>query len=588
MMKTKRLISVLLAVLMLVSVVPFSASAAEEDAYVSAYDYETPVVLVHGIGQNDTYVLDENGNRQYAEDGSYLNGWPLEVDIEGALKTILPTLLGSVFLRHDLGLAEAMNKGAKELLFAVQKDNEGNYKNNIEVPCFRGSMAEMTKEMKDFCYSRIPVQLAGQIIGEDKVFYFGYDSLGDVAANARSLHEYIRNVVMPKTGADKVNICPISMGGSVAVEYLQMFKEDYDIIKNIVYVVPAIDGSDIVGGLLTGKLSIEDNDALYFDLIEILMGENYTSYLINMLLRLLPKKILKTALYALADGAVDALVRTTTQLWALCPTEYYPEAREKWLTDDNYKVIRDKVDYFMNARANFENNQNELIAKGASIYDIVCYDLTIFPLAPEYKTSNSDGIIQCSSTSMGATFADLGTTLGDGYKAAGTYCNNPAHNHLSPDGMVDPTTGLLPCTTWYFKGQSHEQLQYNDVCLSLATMLMIDDNMVDVYSNPEAYPQYNGERSIREVDKMISEYKRADKAALGADNCAAIEKAIAEVNAEKNNTVIDSAKWKTVEANLENAMIAAGLREKEKTSALENSFTNLTKQMNKMLNNVMK
>ena len=588
MMKTKRLISVLLAVLMLVSVVPFNASAAEEDAYVSAYDYETPVVLVHGIGQNDTYVLDENGNRQYAEDGSYLNGWPLEVNIEGALKTILPTLLGSVFLRHDLGLAEAMNKGAKELLFAVQKDNEGNYKNKVEVPCFRGSMAEMTKEMKDFCYSRIPVQLAGQIIGEDKVFYFGYDSLGDVEKNAASLHEYIRNVVMPKSGATKVNICPISMGGSVAVEYLQMFKEDYDIIKNIVYVVPAIDGSDIVGGLLTGKLSIEDNDALYFDLIEILMGENYTSYLINMLLRLLPKKILKTALYALADGAVDALVRTTTQLWALCPTEYYPEAREKWLTDDNYKAIREKVDYFMEARADFEKNQNELISKGASIYDIVCYDLPIFPLAPEYKTSNSDGIIQCTSTSMGATFADLGTTLGDGYKAKGTYCNNPAHNHLSPDGMVDPTTGLLPCTTWYFKGQSHEQLQYNDVCLSLATMLMIDDNMVDVYSNPEAYPQYNGERSIRNVDRMIEDYKKADKSKLGADKCAAIENAIAAVEAVKAETIINEAKWGTVESNLESAMIAAGLREAPKAAPLEDAFTNLTKQMNKMLNNVMK
>ncbi len=588
MMKTKRIISLLLAAVMLLSVVPFGASAAEESSYVTAYDYETPVVLVHGIGQNDTYILDENGNRQYAEDGSYLNGWPLEVDIKTALIDILPTLLGSIFLRRDLGLAKVMNKGAKDLLFAVQKDNEGNYKNKVEVPCFRGSMAEMTKEMKDFCYSRIPVQLAGQIIGEDKVFYFGYDSLGDVEKNAASLHEYIRNVVMPKTGATKVNICPISMGGSVAVEYLQMFKEDYDIIKNIVYVVPAIDGSDIVGGLLTGKLSIEDNDALYFDLIEILMGENYTSYLINMLLRLLPKKILKTALYALADGAVDALVRTTTQLWALCPTEYYAEAREKWLTDDNYKVIREKVDYFMQARADFEKNQNALIAKGASIYDIVCYDLTIFPLAPEYKTSNSDGIIQCESTSMGATFADLGTTLGDGYKAKGTYCKNPSHNHLSPDGMVDPTTGLLPCTTWYFKGQSHEQLQYNDVCLSLATMLMIDDNMVDVYSNPEAYPQYNGERSIRNVDRMIEDYNKADKSKLGADKCEAVEKAIAELNAEKAKTVIDNEKWDAAEKNLENAMIAAGLREAPKAAPLEDAFTNLTKQMNVTLNKIMK
>ena len=345
MMKTKKIISVLLAVLMLFSVVPFGASA-EESAYVPAYDTETPVVLVHGIGQNDTYVLDENGNRQYAEDGSYLNGWPLEVDIKTALIDILPTLLGSIFLRRDLGLAKVMNKGAKDLLFAVQKDNEGNYKNKVEVPCFRGSMAEMTSEMKDFCYSRIPVQLAGQIIGEDKVFYFGYDSLGDVMHETEKLHHYIHDVVLPKSPNGQVKLCHISLGGTIAINYLETYPEDYELIKKMVFVIPAIDGSDIVGGLLTGKLSIEDNDALYFDLIEILMGENYTSYLINMLLRLLPKKILKTALYALADGAVDALVRTTTQLWALCPTEYYPEARKKWLSDEEHTVIREKVDAF--------------------------------------------------------------------------------------------------------------------------------------------------------------------------------------------------------------------------------------------------
>lgn len=584
----KKTMSLILAILMLLSVIPFTGYAAEESTYIPAYDYDTPVVLVHGIGQNDTYVLDESGNRQLASDGSYLNGWPLEVDIKTALIDILPILLGSIFLRRDLGLAKVMNKGAKDLLFAVQKDNEGNYKNKVEVPCFRGSMAEMSAEMKDFCYSRIPVQLAGQIIGEDKVFYFGYDSLGDIETNARSLNEYIHNVVLPKTGAKKINLCPISMGGSVAVEYLQMFKEDYDIIKNIVYVVPAIDGSDIVGALLTGDLCIEDDEALYFDLLGMLMGDSYTTYLLNMFLRLLPKKVLKTALYALVDGAVEALVLNTTQLWALCPTSYYAEARETWLLGDEHTVIRDKVDYFMNARANFEKNQNELMSKGASVYDIVCYDLPIFPLTSNYKTVNSDGIIQCTSTSMGATFADLGTTLGDGYKAKGTYCNNPSHNHLSPDGMVDPTTGLLPCTTWYFKGQSHEQLQYNDVCLSLATMLMIDDNMVDVYSNPETYPQYNGQRYVRDVDRMISDYKKADKNALGAENCAAIEDAIAAVEAVRSETIINEAKWDAVEANLESAMIAAGLREKSNPSAIETGFTNLTKQMNKMLNNVMK
>lgn len=583
----KKTISLILSVLMLLSVVPFCA-AAEKDTYVPSYDYETPVVLVHGIGQNDTYVLDENGNRIIQDDGTYVTGWPLDVDVVAALKTILPTLLGSVILRRDLGLGETMKKGAADLFFAIHKDSEGNYENNIEVPCFRGSMAEMTPEMKEFCYSRIPVQKCGEIIGEDKVFYFGYDSLGDIEANARSLNEYIHNVVIPKTGSDKVNLCPISLGGSVAVEYLQLFKEDYDIIKNIVYVVPAIDGSDIVGGLLAGDLSIESDEALYFDLLTMLMGDSYTTYLLNMLLRLLPKNILKTALYSAVEGVIETAIRSTTQLWAVCPTKYYPEAREKWLSDDKYASIREKVDFFMNARADFEKNQNELISKGASVYDVVCYDYQMFPLVSGYKTCNSDGIIQCESTSMGATFADLGTTLGDGYVAKGTYCNKPGHNHLSPDGMVDPTTGLLPCTTWYFKGQSHEQLQYNDVCLSLATELMIDDNMVDVYSNPEKYPQYNGQRYNRNVDRMIAEYKKADKAELGAENCKAIESAIAAANAERENTIINKAKWAEVETNLENAMIAAGLREKPKASPFEDGFTKLTKQMNLTLNKIMK
>ena len=69
----KKTISLILSVLMLLSVVPFCA-AAEKDTYVPSYDYETPVVLVHGIGQNDTYVLDENGNRIIQDDGTYVTG----------------------------------------------------------------------------------------------------------------------------------------------------------------------------------------------------------------------------------------------------------------------------------------------------------------------------------------------------------------------------------------------------------------------------------------------------------------------------------------------------------------------------------
>lgn len=587
MMKTKKLLSVILAVIMLCSAVPLTGLAAENNTYVPSYDTETPVIIIHGIGQNDTYVLDDEGNRLLDSEGGYVTGWPLEVDIQTAILDILPSLLSSIFLRKDMGLSEAMRKGAHDLLYAIHKDNEGNYENNIEVPCFKGSMAEMPEDLKQLYYRRVPVQKCGEIIGEDNLYFFGYDSLGDIETTTKLLHEFITETVLPQTGAKKVNLCPISLGGTVAVSYMGMYKEDYDLIKKIVYVVPAINGSDIVGDLLVGDLSIAEDEALYFDLLQTLMGDSYGTYLINMLLRLLPEDILRTALYALVDGVVETLCRNTTQLWALCPIEYYEEAREKWISDSEHTVIAKKVDTFMQSRRDFEKNQNAFINQGGKVYDIVCYGLPMFPLTKNYKTENTDGIIQSSSTSMGATFADLGKTLGEDYKAVGTYCSNSYHNHLSPDGVVDPTTGLLPCTTWFFEGQSHEALQYNDVCLSLATELMVDDNMVDVYSNPSAYPQYNGSRSIKNVDRMIEEYEKADKSKIEKEKLVVIENAIADVQAEKANTVIDEEKWQAVSKALESALADAGIVEISEVSAFETVFTSLTKKMNLGLNKIL-
>ena len=59
-MKLKRVICVILALVMLVPVTAFAAES-ENTAYVADYDTETPVIIVHGMSQNNTYLLDENG-----------------------------------------------------------------------------------------------------------------------------------------------------------------------------------------------------------------------------------------------------------------------------------------------------------------------------------------------------------------------------------------------------------------------------------------------------------------------------------------------------------------------------------------------
>ena len=355
----------------------------------------------------------------------------------------------------------------------------------------------------------------------------------------------------------------------------------------MVFVIPAIDGSDIIGDLFTGNLSVfYDDNTLYEDLLVTLMGETPLAYLLNIVLRILPDDVLKSALSGLANGLVDIAALRSTMIWALCPTAYYEEAKSMWLEgNDELAGILADAEYFMNARANFEENLFELRDTGCEIFNLACYDMNLFPICKEYRTKNADRVIHADSPAMGATFADLGTTLGENYEAVGTYCNNPAHNHLSPDGVVDATTGLLPCTTWYFKAQAHEQLPENDVALGLAIRAMADNNMHDVYSNP-AYPQFNEGRLTYNARNNLIFWERADKTNISAEKTAAVEAAAAKIEALLGETIVDQAAWNAADAELEKALVEAGVIEDEAPTAFENAITSVLKKINRGINSM--
>ncbi len=593
-MKFKKTVSLILAIVMVCSVmlVPVSAKEAKGVAatgtisdYVADYDRDTPVIIVHGMSQNDTYLLNEDGTRMTDSNGDYITGWPLEIDVMGLLKEALVPLLMSVASRSDAGLTDAMRQGAYEALYAIHKDAEGNYLTPVEVPCYECPMSEMTDEIKEYYYNILPLQGLAEIVGEENIYYFGYDSFGDVMGETEKLNHYIHDVVLPQTGAEQVRLCNISLGGTIGVNYLEMYPEDYELIKRMLFVIPAIDGSDIIGDILTNNLSIiHDDEMLYEKFLPSLLGDTPLSYFLNMVLRILPSDVLKSALGGLAEGVVEAGVRSTTIIWALCPTDYYEEAREKWLSDDEYAVVREKVDYYMNARANFEKNLYALMDTGAGVFDIVCYGGGMFPLCKDYNITNGDGIVHSTSASMGATFADVGKTLGKDYEVAGTHCNNPEHDHFAPDETVDPTTGLLPCTTWYIKNQDHEKLPHNDVALKMAFDIMTDDNIVDVYSRPDVYPQYNEGRLTNKVKEYIQVWDEADKSAFTEEEIAFVEEALAEVNKQLSETIVNTAKWKEAEAELEVALVSVGLIESTVPTDAEADFTSILKTFNQTIN----
>ncbi|MBQ6601325.1 MAG: hypothetical protein IIX36_06745, partial [Clostridia bacterium] len=192
----KKSLCLLLCAMMIMSSCLIFSSAAEESTYVPDYDTETPVILVHGMSQNNTYVLDENGERVKGSDGKLDTGWPLDIDIMALLKTAIGPLLKAIITRQDAGLADALYQAAFNALPNIHKDNEGNYIKNIEVPCYEVPMSELPEDVKEEYYKFLPVQELGEIVGEENVYYFGYDSIGDVHKETEKLHHYIHDVVM--------------------------------------------------------------------------------------------------------------------------------------------------------------------------------------------------------------------------------------------------------------------------------------------------------------------------------------------------------------------------------------------------------
>lgn len=593
-MKFKRAVSLIVALVMVCSVmlVPVSAKEAAGVAtnyavsdYVGDYDRDTPIIIVHGMSQNNTYLLNEDGTRMTDDKGDYITGWPLEIDIMGLLKNALVPLIASVVSRSDAGLTDAMRKGAYEGLYAIHKDNEGNYVTPVEVPCYECPMSELPEDLKAEYYEFLRLQGLAEIVGEENIYYFGYDSFGDVIGETEKLHHFIHDVVLPQTGAEQVRLCNISLGGTIGVNYLETYPEDYFLIKRMLFVIPAIDGSDIIGDLLTNNVSVlYDNEMLYSKFLPSLLGETPLAYLLNVVLRILPTDVMQSALGGLVEGVVESGVRTTTIMWALCPTDYYEEAREKWLSDDEYALIREKVDYYMQARENFGENLYKLMENGTEVFDIVCYGGGMFPLCRDYNVTNGDGIVHSTSASMGATFANVGETLPEDYVAAGTYCNNPAHNHISPDRTVDPTTGLLPCTTWYIKNQDHEKLPNNDVALKMAFDIMTDDAIVDVYSRPDVYPQYNEGRLVNKVREYLEIWETADKSQLSDADIAYVQKAVDEINKQLSETIVVTEKWKAAEEELKVALVSVGLMENPDPTDAEKTFTSVLQGFNEGVN----
>ncbi len=569
----KKIISLILAVALVISAASVVASAQVKTECGGNCD-TCPAIVVPGIGQSNVWALDENGDYLLDGDGERIHCFPAIVNVGSIVaKAVVPVLL-TLLTQRDMGLSNALCDIVLDAFEVNLCDEKGKNTGNLVVEKYLYSVAECSEYEKEQIYDNIPLQEFAQQAGEDHLYYFAYNSFGNNYDTVAELYDFIQ-MVKEETGHDKVNIVPISMGGSLANALLDYYPDVMDDINKVVYIVPALNGSTIVGDLLTKNFAFFDTEFLYNGFLEALMDEE-DARMIEVIARILPDQVLSKVLHKVADCLVEDVAANITSIWGLCPKEYYPEASAALL--GSKPEIKKQTDMFYKAQLDSLENIQTLVDKGAEVYNIVDYDVAMYLIGNSWNDDNADGIIHLSSTAMGVHSAIVGETLGEDYVQANTSpnCSDPTHNHISPDNVVDASTGLLPDHTFYFDGQGHEQTARNDAIIALATRLLATDDIKDVYSVPE-FPQFNARRDPRALkNNYIPEAKAVDTSALSEADAKELAEALAEAEAFLNNTASYDGQQKEVEDRLVAILVKIGVREAKVEEEPSTFFTNLS------------
>lgn len=551
----KKLLSILLCVVLLL---PTASMLASAEVYTTCNGNcgKSPSIVIPGLFQSEVLCYDENGELMLDSNGNVRTG-PFFMDTQetviNAIKTALLPLSKTLITQQDKQheFANALGDVLGEALMErIKSDDNGNFVHDVRAVQYTTSLARMNAHDRAWALGAIPLNSYINVAGADHLYFFSYSSLDNMDRLAAQVKELIETA-KKETGHDKVNIVPISQGGSIFNAVMEYYPELKDDIDRVVYVVPAVDGSDLIGDIYAYGF-IDDDDALYDYMFPLLLGEDneWLGYLIDLLIRVLPKDVLNETLDIAVDKLISEYLVNSTAIWGLIPTGSYPIAREKYLMADSKSVIREQTDRFYQAQLNAKENILEFKESGVEFFDIVGFNTALYPIVDSWNKVNADGIIQLSSTSLGATSAKINETLPRGYVQQGNSygtCSDPTHNHIDPHNMVDASTGLLPDHTFYFYNHNHERTGGCDVIINLAVRLLWDKSFTDVYSYPDEYPQFNESRFTKHLTGKLANAKRLDLSNVSDEDAAELNAAIAELEAQLSQTVVDSEKFNAAE-----------------------------------------
>lgn len=606
----KKFIAILLSVAMILpmAIMPVFANevntvvktASEMDS-VFAEGNDSLVVFVTGIGQSFSYLFDES----YVEEGAFENGtlqdyenyapliaqgkhtarWNLFNSFDEAfsdtetIKTIVGLvvdLLISAFIRTNIMDQDEVNSLVRSLFHFNLVDENGNSDPRVVTPRYVMPVSEFPgairedgsyySEAQDRFYSSIPCkEIAREKFGEnfeDYLYVFNYNAFSYTSKNVSGLHDFIETIIAEnKVGAKDVILVPMSMGASVVTAYMDAYPTKAENhIRRVVSIVGAWDGSDVVADLLAREYCDNSADLFYNGLIADLVGEPW-GYLINIVLRLFPKKILRGFIDMALEGIATQMFCATPSLCNLIPVDRY-ENLEHLISSD---VVKAEADKFQAAKKNLNQTMTNLENEGVTFSFISGYGLPFGAITTDYQMfgfmknaplTNSDEIINIDSTAPGTSFVAPGETFAD-----------TTGRVLSPDGSIDISTTIRRDSSWFFYGQKHE-LEYNNTALALALELATGniktvadcDNLAEdgIY-----FPQFNEARNLKPLTRSylpdLERYCDETGYVLTAEQ----EAVLAKADAMTKNTVNDYEADNAIMDEVHAMLVEIGVYEEE-------------------------
>ena len=534
-----------------------------------------PIIFVTGIGQTWSKLKDN--------DDFFWNMIPTSKELlmkNATLKTKLDiaSFAKSAFLSLKFGSGELSTDKLKKLLKFFLRyvivDENGKLPEDVDVRIYGARpfselknidlatdkyTEDYSKSVMKRVYKDIPCEELAAEYGADKMYCFNYSTFSDLYDNARKLRKMIEDVLKRHPDCEKVVLVPMSMGATVVNAYLDEYYKDgksagKNLVKRVVSIVGAWDGSDGLADILEKKFN-----ASFYKMLEGNANGNKTEKYLSKF----KKEAVKNAVNTLIDCFIEEVLLRVSSFAALIPNERFKSVCKEIFTEERLKnkriaSVKNEYDrYFIAGRDLQQRLYDIRDNSGVEFSFIAGYNLDFGGVKSDFEflsycdsagKTNTDSVIQISSTVPGTYFVRLGRYIPKGSIFPNTCCKDNTHEHLSPDMTVCAKTSFFPETSWFFEGQEHE-LGTNNTALKLAIGIASGE-VKDVY-DPK-FPQFNSARNITKAKKALEKAKeKLSDGNLTESEKDNINRRISDVENMLNSTINDRKKDALVVEELE-------------------------------------